>query len=152
MPRNRTQLQALSRLSQKAAALADEVGEEAMSLDLLIVDDSAAIRKILERVLRQAGVPVGNVFHAGDGLEALDSLKSHPVGLVLADINMPNMDGLELLGRLKAAPEWQNIPVIMVTTESGQTKVMQAVELGAAGYIRKPFTADQIKAKLEGFF
>jgi two-component system, chemotaxis family, chemotaxis protein CheY len=123
-----------------------------MPLDLLIVDDSAAIRKILERVLRQAGIPIGNVHQSGDGLEAIETLKKQSVGLILADINMPNMDGLELLGKVKGAPEWEKIPVIMVTTESSQAKVMQAVELGAAGYIRKPFTADQIKAKLEGYF
>ena len=123
-----------------------------MSLDLLIVDDSAAIRKILERVLRQAEIPLGEVYHSGDGVEALNVLKQSKVGLILADINMPNMDGLQLLKEVKAAPDWQNIPVIMVTTESGQAKVMQAVELGAAGYIRKPFTADQIKSKLAGFF
>lgn len=123
-----------------------------MALDLLIVDDSAAIRKILERVLRQAEIPLGEVYQSGDGVEALSVLKQNKVGLILADINMPNMDGLELLKEVKAAPDWQSIPVIMVTTESGQAKVMQAVELGAAGYIRKPFTADQIKSKLEGFF
>lgn len=123
-----------------------------MPLDLLIVDDSAAIRKILERVLRQSGIPLGNVYQSGDGTEAIETLKKQTVGLILADINMPNMDGLELLGKIKERPEWEGIPVIMVTTESGQAKVMQAVELGAAGYIRKPFTADQIKSKLEGFF
>lgn len=123
-----------------------------MALDLLIVDDSAAIRKILERVLRQAGIPLGNVIQSGDGVEALEALKTQSVGMILADINMPNMDGLELLKNIKASSAWAQIPVIMVTTESSQTKVMQAVELGAAGYIRKPFTADQIKAKLEGFF
>lgn len=123
-----------------------------MPLDLLIVDDSAAIRKILERVLRQAGIPIGNVHQSGDGTEAIETLKTQNVGLILADINMPNMDGLELLGKIKETPEWKTIPVIMVTTESSQAKVMQAVELGAAGYIRKPFTAEQIKSKLEGFF
>jgi two-component system chemotaxis response regulator CheY len=126
--------------------------EERMPLDLLIVDDSAAIRKILERVLRQAEIPLGEVYQSGDGVEALAVLKRSRVGLILADINMPKMDGLQLLKEVKAAPEWQSIPVIMVTTESGQAKVMQAVELGAAGYIRKPFTADQIKSKLAGFF
>ncbi len=123
-----------------------------MPLELLIVDDSAAIRKILERVLRQAGIPIGAVHQSGDGIEALATLEAQKIGLILADINMPNMDGLELLGKVKARPEWQSIPVIMVTTESSQNKVMQAVELGAAGYIRKPFTSEQIKAKLEGYF
>jgi len=119
-----------------------------MPLDILIVDDSAAIRKILQRVLRQADVPMGQVFEAGDGVEALAALKEQPVGLILSDINMPNMDGLELLKRLKAAEEWKNVPVVMVTTEGSQAKVMEAVELGAAGYVRKPFTAEQIKEKL----
>jgi two-component system chemotaxis response regulator CheY len=119
-----------------------------MPLDVLIVDDSAAIRKILQRVLRQADVPVGQVFEAGDGNEALEMLKSQRVGLILTDINMPNMDGIELLARLKAAEQWKTVPVVMVTTEGSQARVMEAVGLGAAGYVRKPFTADQIKEKL----
>jgi two-component system chemotaxis response regulator CheY len=119
-----------------------------MPLDVLIVDDSAAIRKILQRVLRQADVPIGQVIEAGDGAEALESLKTQPVGLILSDINMPNMDGLQLLAKLKSTAEWKNVPVIMITTEGSQARVMEAVELGAAGYVRKPFTADQIKEKL----
>lgn len=118
-----------------------------MAVDVLIVDDSAAIRKILGRALTQA-VPIGRVFEAGDGEEALNQLRANPVGLVLSDINMPNMDGLELLGRIRA--EFRDLPVVMVTTEGSQARVMQAIELGASGYVRKPFTADQIREKLEG--
>jgi two-component system chemotaxis response regulator CheY len=121
-----------------------------MLLDVLIVDDSAAIRKILQRVLRQADVPVGEVYEAGDGVEALDLLKGRHVDLVFADINMPNMDGLQLLGKIKSEDQWKKLPVIMVTTEGGQTKVMASVELGAAGYVKKPFTADQIRQTLAG--
>jgi two-component system chemotaxis response regulator CheY len=119
-----------------------------MPLDVLIVDDSAAIRKILQRVLRQADVPLGQVFEAGDGLEALEALKNQTVGLILSDINMPNMDGIELLSHLKATEQWKHVPVVMVTTEGSQARVMEAVGLGAAGYVRKPFTAEQIKEKL----
>ena len=121
-----------------------------MSLDVLIVDDSAAIRKILQRVLVQAEVPLGRVYEAGDGVEALACLKDVSVGLILSDINMPNMDGLQLLSALKAEEGLKQIPVIMVTTEGSSTKVMEAVSLGAAGYVRKPFTAEQIKEKLAG--
>ena len=121
-----------------------------MPVDVLIVDDSAAIRKILQRVLRQADVPVGQVFEAGDGLEALETLKNQKVGLVLSDINMPNMDGLQFLSQMKANESWKAVPVVMITTEGSQTKVMDAVSLGAAGYVRKPFTAEQIKEKLSG--
>jgi len=121
-----------------------------MSLDVLIVDDSAAIRKILHRVLVQADVPLGKVHEANDGLEALEKLKVEKVGLILSDINMPNMDGIELLGKLKNDDDFKTVPIVMVTTEGSQAKVMQALQLGAVGYVRKPFTAEQIKEKLAG--
>ena len=123
-----------------------------MALDILIVDDSAAIRKILQRVLHQAEVPLGNVYEAGDGKEALDSLQAQKVGLILSDINMPNMDGMEFLQQVKANGQFNDIPVVMITTEGSKAKVMEAVELGAAGYVRKPFTAEQIKEKLGGLY
>ena len=122
-----------------------------MESDVLVVDDSAAIRKILQRVLRQTGMVIRTILEAGDGQQALDVLKGQSVHLVLTDINMPKMDGLQLLRALKAAPEWRSIPVVMITTEGGEAKVAEAVRLGASGYVRKPFTADQIKEKLVGF-
>jgi two-component system chemotaxis response regulator CheY len=121
-----------------------------MDSDILVVDDSAAIRKILTRVLRQTGMAIQTIHEAGDGQEALAVMALHRIDLVLSDINMPKMDGLQLLASLKASPQWQNTPVVMITTEGGETKVAEAVRLGAAGYVRKPFTADQIKEKLVG--
>jgi two-component system chemotaxis response regulator CheY len=121
-------------------------------LDILIVDDSAGVRKILQRVIRKAEVPLGVVHEAGDGCEALEVLKTKTVGLILSDINMPNMNGLELLSRLKSDEAFRNVPVVMVSTESNQAKVLEAVQLGAAGYVRKPFNAEQIKEKLAAFF
>jgi two-component system chemotaxis response regulator CheY len=117
-------------------------------IDLLIVDDSAAIRKILQRVLQQIEIPLGNVFEASDGKQALDILNQHSVQLVLSDINMPNMDGIELLRTLRASTQWQDLPVIMITTEGSQAKVAEAAKLGATSYVRKPFTADQLRYKL----
>jgi two-component system chemotaxis response regulator CheY len=119
-------------------------------LDVLIVDDSAAIRKILQRVLRQTEIPIGTVYEAGDGVEALETLRRQAIGLVLSDINMPNMDGLEFLTKMRAEEVWRGIPVLMVSTEGTQAKVLEAVERGASGYVRKPFTAEQIKEKLVG--
>src|ERR1700689_5773144 len=119
-------------------------------LDLLIVDDSAAIRKILQRVLRQTDLNLGEIAEAGDGTEAVEILRNRTFGLILSDINMPQMDGLQLLAKIKEMDHLKNVPVIMITTEGGQGKVMEAVHLGAAGYVRKPFTADQIKEKLVG--
>jgi two-component system, chemotaxis family, chemotaxis protein CheY len=122
-----------------------------MESDILVVDDSAAIRKILQRVLRQTGMSIGSIHEAGDGQEAVDTLQKVKVDLVLTDINMPKMDGLQLLAALKASAQHRHIPVVMITTEGGETKVAEAVKLGASGYVRKPFTADQIKEKLAGF-
>ena len=119
-------------------------------LDVLIVDDSAAIRKILQRVLRQTEIPIGTVYEAGDGVEALETLRRQAIGLVLSDINMPNMDGLEFLTKMRAEEVWCGIPVLMVSTEGTQAKVLEAVERGASGYVRKPFTAEQIQEKLVG--
>jgi len=121
-----------------------------MESDILVVDDSAAIRKILQRVLRQTGMAIKDIHEAGDGQEALELLKSKTVQLVLTDINMPNMDGIQLLATLKGSGNWKDIPVVMITTEGGESRVAEAVKLGAVGYVRKPFTADQIKEKLTG--
>jgi two-component system, chemotaxis family, chemotaxis protein CheY len=121
-----------------------------MPVDVLIVDDSAAIRKILQRVLTQTNLPLGKVVEAADGREAIEAMKVDTFGLILSDINMPNMDGLQLLGELKANDTWRRVPVLMISTEGSQAKVMEAVQLGARGFVRKPFTADQIKEKLAG--
>ena len=121
-----------------------------MESDVLVVDDSAAIRKILQRVLRQTGMAIRTIHEAGDGQEALAVMNAHKVDLVLTDINMPKMDGLQFLASVKASAQWRQVPVVMITTEGGETKVGEAVKLGAAGYVRKPFTADQIKEKLVG--
>jgi two-component system chemotaxis response regulator CheY len=119
-------------------------------VNVLIVDDSAAIRKILQRVLSQADIPITQFFEAGDGCQALDILRVTKVGLILSDINMPKMDGLQFLAEVKAVEEWRSVPVVMITTEGSHAKVMEAVQLGASGYVRKPFTPDQIKEKLGG--
>jgi two-component system chemotaxis response regulator CheY len=119
-----------------------------MDLNVLIVDDSAAIRKILLRVLSQTDLPIKKVHEASDGSEALKIVASNDVSLILSDINMPNVDGIEMLTQLRNTPKWKQLSVIMITTEGSQAKVMEAVQLGAKGYVRKPFTADQIKEKV----
>ena len=118
--------------------------------DVLIVDDSAAIRKILRRVWRQTEIPIGTIYEAGDGVEALATLQNHSVGLILWGINMPNMDGLELLSKVKAEHAWQSLPVVIVSTEGTHAKVLEAVARGGSGYVRKPFTTEQIKQKPAG--
>jgi two-component system chemotaxis response regulator CheY len=117
-------------------------------LNILVVDDSTAIRKILIRVLRQTSLAIGEIFEARDGVEALETLRQHALHLVLSDINMPNLDGLGLLAELKGNPQWRSLPVVMITTEGSEEKVGQAIRLGSAAYIRKPFTAEQIQEKI----
>jgi two-component system, chemotaxis family, chemotaxis protein CheY len=114
----------------------------------LIVDDSSVMRKIVERSLRQAGLESLVVFEAGSGIEGLEILKSREVDLILSDINMPLMDGLEFVRQLHAQHLALEVPVVMITTESSEEHVKQAILAGAKGYIRKPFTADQVKQRV----
>jgi two-component system chemotaxis response regulator CheY len=111
----------------------------------LIVDDSSVMRKIVERSLRQAGVNLTQVLEAGNGAEALAVLEKSQVDLILCDINMPIMDGLEFVRQLAGVPNAKGVPVVMITTEGSESHVVQALSCGARGYIRKPFTADQVK-------
>ncbi len=119
-----------------------------MALNVLVVDDSAVIRKVVIRALSQTGLNLAEVHQAGDGNEALAVLRSKPIDLVLSDINMPNMDGIALLQNMQNEGVLANIPVIMITTEGSQAKVMDAAKLGAKGLVRKPFVPEQIKQKM----
>jgi two-component system, chemotaxis family, chemotaxis protein CheY len=111
----------------------------------LIIDDSAVMRKIVERSLRQAGVNLTQVLEAGNGAEALGVLQDKQVDLILCDINMPIMDGLEFVKQLSTLESAKGVPVVMITTEGSESHVVQALSCGARGYIRKPFTAEQVK-------
>jgi two-component system, chemotaxis family, chemotaxis protein CheY len=122
-----------------------------MALNILIVDDSVAMRMILQRALRKTSLPLDQVFEAGDGSIAIEVLKKESINVILADINMPNMDGLQMLAALQTNDHWKQIPVVMISTESSQTKVMEALRLGAKGFIRKPFVPDEVGDKLASF-
>lgn len=114
----------------------------------LIVDDSSVMRKIVERSLRQAGLDPLVVHEAGSGIEGLNVLRTRKVDLIVSDINMPAMDGLEFLRQLRAQDLAPGVPVVMITTESSEEQVKQAIRSGAQGYIRKPFTAEQVKERV----
>jgi two-component system, chemotaxis family, chemotaxis protein CheY len=117
-------------------------------LAVLIVDDSSVMRKIVERALRQAGLDLTRVIEAGSGREALTVLARERVQLIVSDINMPNMDGLEFLRQTQSQSLAQGAPVVMITTESGEEHVREALKAGAQGYIRKPFTPDQVRDRV----
>lgn len=112
---------------------------------VLIVDDSSVMRKIVERSLRQAGLDLSEVREASNGAEALAALKDSGVDLILCDINMPVMDGIEFLRQLQTQEHAKDVPVVMITTEGSESHVVQALSIGAKGYIRKPFTPEQVK-------
>ena len=112
----------------------------------LVVDDSRAMRTILKRALTGAGF---DVLEATDGQNALEQLKSvGPVDLALVDWNMPVMTGYELICEVRAKPELNSMPIMMVTTESESEQVTKALEAGANEYMMKPFTEDTLREKL----
>lgn len=119
-----------------------------MGKNVLLVDDSSTMRKIIGRSLRQAGIDFDNIFEAGDGLEALEVLESENVDLVLSDINMPNMDGISFLREKSTRDAIKDIPVLMISTETGEDIIGEAKSLGAVGALKKPFTPDKVNEVL----
>ncbi len=117
-------------------------------LRVLIVDDSSVMRKIVERSLRQAGIAVGEALEASNGAEALAEVQKSTFDLILCDINMPAMDGLEFLRNLSNVESAKGVPVVMITTEGSEARVVEALSVGARGYIRKPFTPEQVKERI----
>jgi len=122
-----------------------------MGNNVLLVDDSSTMRKIVGRSLRQAGIEFDNIFEAADGLQALEVLEKESVDIVLSDINMPNMDGISFLREKAGRPAIKDIPVFMISTETGDDIIGEAKSLGAVGAIKKPFTADMVNEVLGPF-
>ena len=119
-----------------------------MGKNVLLVDDSSTMRKIIGRSLRQAGIDFDNIYEAGDGLEALEVLEKESVDIVLSDINMPNMDGITFLKEKSSRDNMKDIPVLMISTETGEDIIGEAKSYGAVGAIKKPFTPDKVNEVL----
>lgn len=116
-----------------------------MAVNVLIVDDSSSMRSVIRKTIKVSGFDVGKYLEAADGKEAMEVLTNEWVDILLTDINMPNMNGLELIGEMKKDEVFRSIPVVMVTTERNVWKVHKAMERGAKGYITKPFVPEEIK-------
>lgn len=117
---------------------------EAMEKTVLTVDDSSTIRQMVSFTLREAGY---NVIEAIDGKDAIEKLADTKVNMVITDLNMPNLDGIELIKYIrKCNPVHKFIPIIMLTTESQAEKKMEGKQAGATGWIVKPFKPDQLIA------
>jgi two-component system chemotaxis response regulator CheY len=119
-----------------------------MAYNVLIVDDSATMRALIRKVLTIAGFDLGTCLEAGNGREALALLEDHWVDLVLSDLHMPEMGGSELVKAMRQNYLWQQIPVVLITTEGRQEILAPLLEGGVQGYIRKPFRPEDIREKL----
>ncbi len=120
-----------------------------MGKNVLLVDDSNTMRKIVGRCIRQAGIKFDNTFEAANGLEALEILENEKVDIVLSDINMPTMGGIEFLKEKSTRDHIKDIPVLMISTETGDDIINEAKSFGAVGAIKKPFTPDIVSEILE---
>lgn len=116
-----------------------------MSLQVLIVDDSVAIRSVIKKVITLSGFRMSLCMEAGDGREALERLQGNCVDVIISDINMPEMGGLELLQTLSQDTLYQNVPVIVVSTEGSRERMKMAMDRGAKRFIKKPFLPEDIR-------
>ena len=116
-----------------------------MVYDILIVDDSATMRKVIIRTLKMAELPLGEILEAGSGKDALETLQNRTVDIILADINMPEMTGIEMTEILQADEKTKSIPVIVVSTEASTTRIDELKQIGVKGYVHKPFTPEAIR-------
>jgi two-component system chemotaxis response regulator CheY len=118
-----------------------------MTKNVLIVDDSATMRKIIMRGIRQAGIDNAEFEEAGDGVEGMQAVEGGQFDLILSDVNMPNMNGLdfvrEVTGKLENPP-----PIVMISTEGSEEVISEAMSRGANGYLKKPFTPEKIQEVL----
>jgi two-component system, chemotaxis family, chemotaxis protein CheY len=116
-----------------------------MNFNILIVDDSATIRKMIARTINLAMVPVGGIFQAENGSEALGILGCNWIDLVFADINMPVMDGMAMLETMHEDDVMRHIPVVIVSTEGSETKIEKLWRTGMKAFIKKPFMPETIR-------
>lgn len=115
----------------------------------MIVDDSLSMRRLIRKVIELSGFDVEEFLEAANGREALQLLEDHWVDLVLCDIHMPEMDGLELLRQMKQEEVLGRIPVIIISTEGREEVLKEAEKLGAKGYVKKPFSPERIRETMD---
>lgn len=120
-----------------------------MAFNVLVVDDSAVMRSMIVRTLKMSGVPLSEIHEAGNGREALSVLADHWVDLALVDINMPVMNGEELIEEVRRDPVMRDLSVIVVSTESSEARIERILSHGAR-FVHKPFTAESLRQTILG--
>ncbi|MEZ5305505.1 MAG: response regulator [Pyrinomonadaceae bacterium] len=119
-----------------------------MAWKILIVDDSAAMRSIIKKTLHLSGVPVGEVFQAPDGKKAIEIIEENLIDLALVDINMPVMDGETMINLVRENEDFDDLPIIVVSTDSSETRVGRLADLGVE-FVHKPFAPEELREKVK---
>lgn len=120
-----------------------------MAVNILIVDDSAVMRNMIKKTINLCGLDVAEIYEAGDGREGLQVLKKQPIDLLFIDVNMPVMDGIEMLENVRDHPETADKAIFIVSTESNEGRIKKIDEYGAE-FIHKPFTPEVLRSKVLG--
>nr|MBN2278471.1 response regulator [candidate division Zixibacteria bacterium] len=120
-----------------------------MAFNILIVDDSKTIRAMVEKTLRLTKIEINQIFQAGNGKEALECLRENWIDIVLSDLNMPVMTGIELVDEMAKDGLLTDIPVVVISTDGSATRIDELKKKGIKEYIRKPFTPESINEMIE---
>jgi two-component system chemotaxis response regulator CheY len=120
-----------------------------VAFTIMIVDDSPVMRSFIGRIVRLSGLDIDNFVEANDGAEALAQLQQGRVDVILTDINMPHVDGEEFVRRLKQSSTFSSIPIVVVSTDRTEHRVKRMLELGAEGYVTKPFSPETLRGEME---
>ena len=119
-----------------------------MVMNVLIVDDSSVMRAMILKTIRMGDLPLGTVYQAANGKEGLDILRQHWIDLVIVDINMPVMNGEEMIEHMRANPEFAETPIVVISTEGSETRIERLRHKGAR-FIHKPFTPETIRDTIQ---
>jgi two-component system chemotaxis response regulator CheY len=120
-----------------------------MAINILVVDDSAVMRSMIIKTINLCGLEVGEIHEAGNGQEGLRLLKDNWVDLLFIDVNMPVMDGMEMLDKVRNDPETRDLPILIVSTESNQDRI-KTIDQKNAGFVHKPFPPEILRSKITG--
>ncbi|MFA5182567.1 MAG: response regulator [Syntrophales bacterium] len=119
-----------------------------MTFNILIVDDSLSMRAVIKKIIGISGIRTDKCYEAQNGREALEVMAGNWVDIILSDINMPEMNGIEFLKALRSDPLYKEIPVVFISTEANTERIKESVLLGASGFLKKPFLPEELRKLL----
>ena len=118
-----------------------------MAINILVVDDSAVMRSMIKKTILNSGVEVGEIYEAGNGQAGLEVLATEWLDILFIDVNMPVMDGMEMLGKVRENPEYVDLPILIVSTESNPERI-EIIQKMNAGFVHKPFTPEVLRERI----